>query len=51
MSPVVTWETFSGGTLFIPYIYIGDKQCRGTLNGPYITEEAIYNSVVLFAPT
>ena len=26
---------------------IGDKQCRGTLNGPYSIEEVFYISVIL----
>ena len=35
-------------TLFVPYSYIGSKQCRGTLNGPYSIEEAIFFSVNMY---
>ena len=31
-----------GGTLFVPYITIGNEQCSGTLNGPYSIEEVFY---------
>ena len=51
--PAKIQDTFSGGTLFIPYIHvtIGNKQCRDTLNDPYSIEETnFFFSVKLYAP-